>query len=166
MMAQSDRTAERAANEAKDVAGKAGEQTKRTVDRAAEVGREAMDRAEAGLHRGLHVVGRAAESAAELQREMAQRSAEGTTELGRAVADLWQEQARDHVKAWAALADTVDWNQVIKAVDWDQVAQIQSEYLRLSLERTSRFARHYLEISQSVMTAVTSAARDETRKAA
>jgi hypothetical protein len=165
-MAQTDKAAGRATAETKDIAGKVGDQSKRAADEATGLAHEAMGRTEAGMRQGLHLVDRAAEEAVELQREMVQRSAEGTTELGRTVADLWQEQARDQVKAWAALTGAVDWSQVIKAVDWDEVAQIQTEYLRASLERSSRFAQHYLEVSQSVLTAATSAARHHPRQAA
>jgi hypothetical protein len=50
-------------------------------------------------------------------------------------------------------------------VDWDQVPQLQSEYLRVSLERAAEITRRYLEVSQTVVTAAASVAESEVKKA-
>ena len=95
-----------------------------------------------------------------------QLSAAGTTELGRMVVELASEQARQNLETLKALTGAVDWNRFAKAVDWQQVLQIQSAYLRASLERTARLTQRYLEVSQMVMTSAASAAQREAKKAA
>jgi hypothetical protein len=158
--------AEKAADTAKNAADRAAEQGKRTADRAAEVAREATGRAEDVARQGLHVVQRTTDALGGVQREVAQRSAERTAELGRVFVDLLQEQTQHNMRTFAALTGAVDWDQVAKAVDWEQVTKIQSEYLRVSLERTAQLARRYLEVSQAVVTATADAAKKQARKAA
>ena len=58
------------------------------------------------------------------------------------------------------------WDQVAKAVDWDRVFQIQSAYLRVSLERATELTRRYIEVSQAVLTATASAAQRQAKEAA
>jgi hypothetical protein len=151
--------AEKAIDTAKNATDKLAEQ-------AAEATREATDRAEDVARHGLHVVQRTNDALGEVQREVAQRSAEHTAELGRVFVDLLQEQTQHNMRTFAALTGAVDWDQVAKAVDWEQVTKIQSEYLRVSLERTAQLARRYLEISQAVVTATADAAKKQARKAA
>jgi len=80
--------------------------------------------------------------------------------------DLTVEQTRQNLETLSALTGTIDWDQVAKAVDWDRLIQIQSEYLRVSLERTAQLTQRYLEVSQTVLNATASAAKEQARKAA
>ena len=118
---------------------------------------EATDRAEDVARHGLEVVQQTTDALGEVQREVAQRSAEHTAELGRVFVNLLQEQTQHNLKTFAALTS---------AVDWDQVARIQGEYLRVSLERGTQLARRYLEVTQAVVTASADAAKKQARKAA
>ena len=145
--------AEKAEDTVKNVADHAAEQGKRTAD----VTREAAERTGAVARHGLHVAQRTAEAAGEVQREVAQRSSEHTTELGRVLVDLVQEQTRHNLKTLSALAS---------AVDWDRVLRIQGEYLRVSLERGAQLTRRYLEASQAVITATANSAKKQARKVA
>jgi hypothetical protein len=158
--------AEKASDTAKDATDRAAEQGKRTVEETAEAAREATGRAEDVARHGLHVVQRTTDALGEVQREVAQRSAEHTAELGRVFVDLLQEQTRRNLETFQALAGAVDWEQVAKAVDWDRVARIQSEYLRVSLERGAQLAQRYLEAAQAVVDAAADAAKKQARKAA
>ena len=83
---------------------------------------------------------------------MARRSAEGTAELGRALVDLADAADPPEPRDAEGPHRAVDWDQVAKAVDWDRVFQIQSEYLRVSLERAAQLTQRYLEVSQAVVT--------------
>jgi hypothetical protein len=102
-------------------------------------------------------VQRTTDALGEVQREVAQRSAEHTAELGRVFVNLLQEQTQHNLKTFAALTS---------AVDWDQVTRIQSEYLRVSLERTAQLAQRYFEVTQAVADATADAAKRQARKAA
>jgi nucleoside-diphosphate-sugar epimerase len=88
---------------------------------------------------------------------VARRSIEGAGEVGRAVAELVQEQARHNVAVLQALSRTVD---------WDGAAQVQSDFVRTSVERAAAFTRRYLEVVQMVVASATSTAREQARKAA
>ena len=153
---------EKATDTAKDATDRMAEQGKRAAEQAA----EATDRAGDVARHGLHVIQRTTDALGGVQREVAQRSAEHTAELGRVFVDLLQEQAQHNLKTFAALTGAVDWDQVAKAVDWEQVTKIQSEYLRVSLERTAQLVRRYLEASQAVADATANAAKRQARKAA
>ena len=139
---------------------------RRAAGQVAEVTREATDRAEDVACRGLQVVERTAGAAAEMEREVARRSIEGTTELGRVLVDLVQEQTRHNLETWKALGETVDWGLRPQAVDWGRVFQLQSEYLRVSLDRAAQFTQRYLEASQAVLTAAADTAQRQAKKAA
>jgi hypothetical protein len=104
-----------------------------TTTAGAEAGAEAA-------RSGLQVVHRTADAAGEATR----RSAEGTAELGQALAELVQEQARHNAATLRELSE---------AVDWPRLFQIQSEFLHASLERMAVLARRYLEANQAVLTA-------------
>ena len=80
--------------------------------------------------------------------------------------ELASEQARQNVETLKALSGAVDWNRFAKAVDWQQVLEIQSAYLRASLERAAQLTRRYLEVSQAVMTSAASTAQRQAKKAA
>ena len=158
--------AEKAAATARNATDRAAEQGRRAAEQAAEVAREAAERTEDVARHGLHVVQRTTDVFGEVQREVAQRSAEHTAELGRVFVDLLQEQTQHNLKTFAALTSAVDWDQVARAVDWDQVTKIQGEYLRVSLERTAQLVRRYLEVTQAVVGAAADAAKRQARKAA
>src|SRR3954470_16497646 len=150
------------------------EQTKETAERLAdqgrqaggEVAREVTDKGADAARHALDVVQRTAGAAGEVQREVARRSAEETAALGRTLVDLSVAQTRESLETLSKLTDAVDWDQVAKAVDWDRAFQIQSGYLRASLERAAEFARRYLELSQTVLTATASAAQRQAKKVA
>ena len=91
--------------------------------------------------------------------------AEGPLELGRALTNLVQEQTRHNFETWTAFASAVDWEQGAKAVDWRRVVQIQSEYLRASLERAAGLSQRYLEAAQAVMATAANATRDQAEAA-
>jgi hypothetical protein len=129
----------------------------RAVDQAAEVTRELTDRTGDMVQQGLQVVQETAGAVRELPREVARRSTEGTAEIGRTLLSLAHEQIRQNLSIlWALTA----------AVDWDRVVQIQGEFLRGSLDRSAQLTQRYLEVTQAVMTATASAARQQARKAA
>ena len=88
---------------------------------------------------------------------VAHRSPEGTTELGRALTNLMQEQVRHNFETWTALTS---------ATDWEQVFQIHREYLRVSLERAAQLTQRCLEAARTGMIAVANTARDQVENAA
>ena len=45
------------------------------------------------------------------------------------------------------------------------IVQIQGEFLRASLDRSTQLTQRYLEVTQAVMTASASAARQQAKKA-
>src|SRR3954452_24715355 len=105
-------------------------------------------------------------AASEVQREVVRRSAEGTAQLGQTLLTLLNEQAQHNFKVWKELTGAVGWDQVIKAIDWDAVAKIQTEFLRVSVERSAQLAKRYFEVTQTVMTAAASTVQDQAKKAA
>ncbi len=164
-------------HEGKATLDKAAEAGKRTVEQVAETGKRASGQAAeatraavdqtAGLARqGLQVVQRATGSAGELQREMARQSTEGASELGRMLLSIGHEQSQQNAEMLRKLVATVDWNQVMRAVDWEQIFELQGEFLRSSLERTARLTQRYMELTQALMSATTSAAQTRMREAA
>ena len=88
---------------------------------------------------------------------VAHRPPEGTTELGRALPNLMQEQVRHNFETWTALTS---------ATDWEQVFQIHREYLRVSLERAAQLTQRCLEAARTGMIAVANTARDQAENAA
>lgn len=120
---------------------------------AQEAAREAGEAARGGLRLAQQVVG----SAGDVQRDLTQRSAEGTIQLEQALLDLMHQQTRHNMEVWTALAGTID---------WDQVLRIQNEYLRLSLERMAELTQRYIEVTQKVVTAAADGARQQAKKAA
>jgi hypothetical protein len=104
---------------------------------------------------GVGAARRVFTAAAETEREVVGRSAEGAAELGRLWVDLLGEQTRHNLEVVTALG---------RAVRWDEVVQAQSEFVRVSLERLHELNRRYLEIVRGMME-TTSAAVDRARKA-
>jgi hypothetical protein len=144
-------------NEAEKATDNVAELGKRTADKGADVARETIDRAEGTARRGFEAAQRTAGAALEVERAVARRSAEGATEIGQAFAELVKEQARHNVAVLQALSRTVD---------WDGVAQVQSDFVRTSVERAAAFTRRYFEVVQAVTASVVSTTQEQARKAA
>ena len=157
-----DQAAETSAHTADQVA----EVGKRAVEQTAEVTRELADRTGNMVQQGLQVVQGTTDAVRELPQEVARQSTEGTAEIGRTLLSLAHEQTRQNLDMMLALTAAVDWSKAVKAVDWDRVFQIQGEFLRASLDRSAQLTQRYLEVTQAVMTATASAARQQARKAA
>lgn len=158
--------ADKAVNTAKEATDNVADLGKRTADKAADVTRETVDKAEDLARGGLRTVERTVGAAREVERAVTQRSAEGTAELGQVLTGLFKEQAQHNVETLSAFAGAVDWQQVARAVDWKQVTQIQTDYLRVSMERLAHLTQRYLEINQAVLATATSAALRQANKAA
>ena len=140
--------------------------SKRATDKATDVTRETVDKAEEMTRGGLHAMERTAGAALEVERAIARRSAEGTAEIGQVFTGLFKEQAQHNVDTMSALTGAVDWEQVAKAVDWKQVVEIQTRYLRVSMERMAQLTQRYFEVSQAVVATATSTALRQANKAA
>jgi hypothetical protein len=130
---------------------------KPTTAKAVDVTREATDKAEDTARRGFQAVQKTADAALEVERAVARQSAEGTARIGRVFADTLKEQGEYNVEVFKALTRTVDWN---------GVAQIQSAFLRASMDRAARLAGRYFEVVQAVMASAASATKEQARKAA
>ena len=144
-------------NEAEKATDNVAELGKRAADRGTDVAREAIDRTEGTARQGFEYTQRTAGAALEVERTVARRSAEGATQISQAFAELVKEQARHNVAVLQALSRTVD---------WDGVAQVQSDFVRTSVERAAAFTRRYFEVVQAVTASVVSTAQEHTRKAA
>jgi hypothetical protein len=129
----------------------------KATDTGVDAAREVIGRAEDTARRGVETAQRTAGVALEIERAVARRAAEGTTEIGRAFAELAREQARHNVAVLRALSRTVD---------WDGVAQVQTDFVRASVERATAFTRRYLEVVQAVVASAASTAKEQARKAA
>jgi hypothetical protein len=158
--------AEKAADTAKTTTDNLAEVGKRTADQTAEVTREAAERGENVARRGVQVVRRTVDAAAEVEGAVAYRSAEGASELGQVLVDLLNQQTRHNLETLTALGSAVDWERVAKAVDWDRVVEIQSAYLRVSFERAAQLTQRYFEVVQAVTLAAADAAQRQAKKAA
>ncbi len=158
--------AEQASETGKEVTERAAERGHRAVDQAGDVAREMTDRGQEAALQGLWAVNRVVGSAGEVQQEVARRSAEETAELGRVLVDLTVAQTQQNLDTFKALTGAVDWAQVAQAVDWQKVLEIQSEHMRVSLERTSELAQRYLQLSKAVLAATASAAQRQAHWAA
>jgi Phasin protein len=89
--------------------------------------------------------------------EETRRSADGAAELGRLLVDLVQEQIRYNFEILTRLT---------QATDWGQIFRIQSEYLRVSLQRGAQLTQRCLEVSQAGMAAAANTARDRVENVA
>ena len=140
--------------EALDFGDKGGDGSDRVKagERAAEAG---VRTASTVAREGTEIVRKVFGSAAESEREVVGRSAEGAAELGRLWVDLLGEQTRHNLEVATALG---------RAVRWDEVVEAQGEFVRASLERVGELNRRYLEIVRG-MVETTSAAIDRARKA-
>jgi hypothetical protein len=144
-------------NEAEKATDNVAELGKRTADKGADVAREAIDRTENTVRRGFETAQRTAGAALEAERAIMHRSTEGATEISQAFAELVKEQARHNVAVLQALSRTVDWS---------GVAQVQSDFVRTSVERAAEFTRRYFEVVQAVTASVVSTTKEQARKAA
>jgi hypothetical protein len=144
-------------NEAEKATDNVAELGKRAADRGTDVAREAIDRTEGTARRGFEYTQRTAGAALEVERTVARRSAEGATQISQAFAELVKEQARHNVAVLQALSRTID---------WDGVAQVQSDFVRTSVERAAAFTRRYFEVVQAVTASVVSTTKEQARKAA
>ena len=106
------------------------------------------------------VVGAARNTAAasiEARQKAARRSSEGASEVGQMFVELVKEQTQRNMEVFQALTRTVSWSDATK---------IQTEFLRESFERMSRFTRRYIEVGQSVMGSAMAVAKDQAAKPA
>ena len=158
--------AEKAVDTARDTTNDIADLGKRTTDKAVDLTRETVAKAEDVTRGGFRAVERTVGAAREVERAVTRRSAEGTAELGQVLTGLIKEQAQHNVETMSALTGAVDWEQVARAVDWKQVVEIQTGYLRVSMERMAQLTQRYLEISQAVLTTASSAALRQVDKAA
>ena len=128
------------------VAGKAADVALSAVRGGGRAGQDVTDagtRAVSSAARGgLEVVQQTAGTVGDLQREMARQSAEGSTDLGRLLADLLEEQFQHNLRVAMTLG---------RAVNWDEIVQAQSELMRASFERISRLYDRYLELVRTLM---------------
>jgi hypothetical protein len=166
-MAQIARTgAEQAADIAKNTTDHLAEVGQRSAGRTVEVTREAAERTASVAWRGVQAVRQTVEAAAEVEGAVARRSAGATSALGQAFLDLMNQQTQHNLETLIALAQAVDWERVAKAVDWDRVVEIQSAFVRASLERATQLTQRYFEIVQAVTVSVADTAKRQARKAA
>ena len=144
---------EEAVDTTKHAVGNALDLRERSVKWAADYTYKASDNAKkaGGLSsQAIHQSG-------EVQRAVAQRSAEGTAELGTALVDLVGAQAQHNLDALSAL---------IRVMDWGAVTEIQKAYLRASFERAAELAQRYLEVTQSVIGSAAAVTTEQASKAA
>jgi hypothetical protein len=87
-----------------------------------------------------HARSRTTEAVDEAQVEVIASSTEGAAELGRLLADLFNQQVQHNLELAAALGQTVAWREII---------QVQGEFFSASLERWSRLNTGYLAAIQS-----------------
>jgi hypothetical protein len=149
--------AQTARNEAEKATDNLAELGRRTADQAVDATREATDKAGDTARRGHQAVQKTAGAAIEVERAVTRESAEGATRLGRVFADTLKEQGEHNVEVLKALTRTIDWN---------EVAQIQSAFLRASMDRAARLAGGYFEVVQAVMASAAFATKRQARKAA
>ena len=142
------------ADKAADAAGAA---LRNGVDAARSTAEAGTRVASIAARSGLRTVQRTVGAAAEVERATVRRAAEGTTELSRVFIDLVNEQTRHNLQAMTALS---------QAIDWERIVQVQSEFMRVSLQRMGELTKRYVEVSQAVLTSVASAARNQAKKAA
>ena len=150
-------TADKATTAAKNATDNVAEAGKRTSDQTAEVRRETAGHAANTVRDGLRVVRQAADAAAEVEENTVSRTGAGMAELNRALVDLLQQQTRDNVQLVQALA---------QPAKWGQAAQLQSEFLRASFQRTAQFTQRYVEVGQAVLTSALSTAQRRASKSA
>jgi len=156
-MAQIAKTeADMAASSAKDAGDKVAELGKQTIAQAAEITRDAASHAETFVREGLQSVRPTVDAAAEVGQNTARRAREGMAENNQNLLDLLNEQARHNVHVLQTLTQPANWGKAV---------QLQSEFLKASLQRAAQFARRYVEVSQAVVSSAQTTARGQTRQA-
>jgi Helix-hairpin-helix motif len=135
------------------------------IERAADSARAAANAGTTAARSVLRVAHQSGQPAGEAQRDLAERSSEGLAEINRVFADHFREHARQSLEAWTILARAVRWDEVIKAVDWQQVTELQTRYIRDSLDRTTQLTRRCLELGQAMMESAAAAQRKSDRAA-
>lgn len=155
-MAQIAKTeADKAASSAKDAGDKVAELGKQTTAAAAENTRDATSQAETFVRKGLQSVRPAVDTAVEVGQNTARRAQEGMAEVNQSLLELLNEQARHNVQVLQTLA---------QPAKWSKAAELQSEFLRASLQRAAQFAWRYLEVSQAIMSSAQATARGQIRR--
>jgi hypothetical protein len=150
-------TADKAATAARNASDNVVEAGKQTTVKTAEIRRETAGQAPNAVRDGLRIVRQAAEAAADVEQKTVSRANAGMAELNRELLDLFQQQTRDNVQLVQALA---------QPANWGQAAQLQSEFLRASFQRTAQFTQRYVEVGQAVMTSALSTAQRQASKSA
>ncbi|MFL5332030.1 MAG: helix-hairpin-helix domain-containing protein [Geminicoccaceae bacterium] len=135
------------------------------LERAADSARAAANAGTTAARSVLRVAHQSGQAAGEVQRDLVERSSEGLTEFNRVFADHVREHARQSLEAWTILARAVRWDEVIKAVDWQQVTELQTRYIRDSLDRSAQLTRRCLELGQAMMESAAAAQRKSDRAA-
>jgi Phasin protein len=143
--------------EAEKATDNVAELGKRTTDKAVDVAHEVDNKVEDTARRGFQTAQKTAGATLEIQRAVARRSAEASTEIGQVFAELVNEQARNNVETFQALTRTLDWK---------EAAQIHGDFLRASLERAAEFSKRYFEVVQAVVASAASTAQEQARKTA
>jgi hypothetical protein len=135
------------------------------LERTADSARAAANAGTTAARSVLRVAHQSGQAAGEVQRDLVERSSEGLTEFNRVFADHVREHARQSLEAWTILARAVRWDEVIKAVDWQQVTELQTRYIRDSLDRSAQLTRRCLELGQAMMESAAAAQRKSDRAA-
>ena len=148
--------ADKAADTARKARNEVAELGKQTIAKAAEITRDAASHAETFVREGLQSVRPTVAAAAEVGQNTARRAQEGMAEINQSLLDLLHEQVRHNVQVLQTLAQPANWGKAV---------QLQSEFLKASLQRAAQFARRYVEVSQAVVSSAQTTARGQTRQA-
>ncbi|MEK0082666.1 helix-hairpin-helix domain-containing protein [Benzoatithermus flavus] len=146
--------AKKAASEAADVAAT-------TVRAGAETARSAADAGarvtSIGVRDSLQTAQRAMEAAGELERRTARAATDSAASFGRSFADLASEQMNENLRVAIELT---------RARNLGQVVEIQSRYLRETLERLMRLGSCYTEMYQKLLSPAAFVTRSRADRAA
>jgi Helix-hairpin-helix motif len=119
--------------------------------------RTSVQAAPRAARRERAMVQRAADTTmGEVQRAVVQQLAVSTSELSQILMDVVKEQNRHNLETLSALTQTVR---------WDEILQVQSAFLRVSLERLAAFGRCYAEVTQAMLTSASRAGQDHREEA-
>lgn len=145
-------SAEKAADATTSVAQASTEGARRATDATAEI-------VNVFTHNGpAAAASRVAEGLKDAHGAAVERSSEATTELGRLMVELMNDQLRHNMATFQALS---------RARSWQEAASVQGEFVRGSFERMTRGTGHYLETMTRLLTTMVNPVRKEaTRKAA
>ena len=125
-------------------ADKEAEITRNARTEIAALGKQVSDKtasqAENVAHSGFQSVRQAVDAAAEAEQKTARRAGDGVAEINQSLVELLTEQTKHNVQLFQALA---------QPANWGKGPQLQSEFLRTSLQRAAQFTRRYVEVSQA-----------------